>query len=246
MAVWREIWQESIATGKETLIKNDQKGKLFEELKQKYPGDAMIIFEEAIAYDCQKNYKKAVELYDKACNELPVQHWKDNANYLRKKAEIKSANISLPKLTLDDVNKIDSGELSENDFKLFGYYYLHSYYYLPDNIRNLAISSISRIDTESAMAIAIFRTCIEVSLKEIFEPEYHFNDDDPLCSVINTLENDGKIEAMAQTFRKIKDKGNEAVHQAKVFQPKEIARIIVRFDTAMAYLNSKFKEAYKA
>ena len=33
MAVWREIWQESIATGKETLIKNDQKGKLFEELQ---------------------------------------------------------------------------------------------------------------------------------------------------------------------------------------------------------------------
>ena len=65
MAVWREIWQESIATGKETLIKNDQKGKLFEELKQKYPKDAMIIFEEAIAYDCQKNYKKLLNYMKK-------------------------------------------------------------------------------------------------------------------------------------------------------------------------------------
>ena len=246
MAVWREIWQESIAVGKETLIKNDQKGKLFEALKQKYPKDAMVIFEEAIAFDCQKNYKKAIELYEIACSKLPVQHWKDNADYLLKKAEIKKANITLPKLTLDDVNKIDSGELTENDFKLFGYYYLHSYYYLPDNIRNLAISSISRIDTESAMAIAIFRTCIEVSLKEIFESEYHFDDDVPLCTVIDTLSNDGKIDDMAATFRKIKDKGNEAVHQAKIFQPKEIARVIVRFDLAMDYLNNMFKETYKS
>ena len=48
MAVWRKIWQDSIKVGKETLLKNDQKGKLFEGLKQKYPNDAMVIFEEAI------------------------------------------------------------------------------------------------------------------------------------------------------------------------------------------------------
>ena len=53
--------------------------------------------------------------------------------------------------------------------------------------------------------------------------------------------NDKIYEHTEEFYR---EKGNEAVHQAKVFQPKEIARIIVRFDTAMEYLNSKFKEAY--
>ena len=59
MAVWRKIWQDSIATGKKMLQKNDQKGKVFEELKQQYPDDAMVIFEEAIAFDCMKCYKQA-------------------------------------------------------------------------------------------------------------------------------------------------------------------------------------------
>lgn len=239
MAVWRKIWQDSIATGKKMLQKNDQKGKVFEELKQQYPDDAMVIFEEAIAFDCMKCYKQAIELYQKAVNELPVEHWKNNANYLLQKAMFKKANPNLPKLTIKDAAKLETGEYSENDFKMFGYFYLHSYYHLPDNVRQLAISSMSRIDTESAMAIAIFRTCIEVTLKKVFESDYHFTDDDSFAYVLDILEKDQKINEVLSTIKKLKEAGNKAVHQAKVFEPKEIAKIIVYFDTVMDYLDKK-------
>ena len=241
MAVWRKIWQDSIATGKKMLQKNDQKGKVFEELKQQYPDDAMVIFEEAIAFDCMKCYKQAIELYQKAVNELPVEHWKNNANYLLQKAMFKKENPNLPKLTIKDAAKLETGEYSENDFKMFGYFYLHSYYHLPDNVRQLAISSMSRIDTESAMAIAIFRTCIEVTLKQVFASEYNFTDDDNLAYVLETLEKDNQIDEILSTVKKLKEAGNKAIHQAKVFEPKEIAKIIVYFDTAMEYLDKKNK-----
>lgn len=246
MAVWRQIWQECISVGKETLLRNDQKGKLFEVLKQKYPDDAMVIFEEAIAFDCMKNYKKAIELYQAAYNQLPVEHWKNNANYLLQKAIIKNTNQKIPKLTQGDVSKLKTSELSENDFKMFGYFYLHSYYHLPDNVRQLAISSMSRIDTESAMAIAIFRTCIEVTLKQVFASEYNFTDDDNLAYVLETLEKDNQIDEILSTVKKLKEAGNKAIHQAKIFEPKEIAKNIVYFDTAMEYLDLKLKELAKS
>ena len=242
MSVWRQIWQDCISVGKETLLKNDQKGKLFEELKQKYPGDAMVFFEEAIALDCLKNYKKAIELYQTAYNELPVKHWKENANYLLQKAKIKNTNIKIPKLTVEDVKKLETNELNENDFKMFGYFYLHSYCHLPDNVRQLAISSMSRIDTESAMAIAIFRTCIEISLKKVFKEEYNFTDDDSLGYVIETLEKDNQINEILSPIKKIRKAGNDAIHQAKVFAPNEIAKIIVYFDIVMEHFDKKFKE----
>lgn len=246
MSIWRKIWQECITIGKETLLRNDQKGKLFEELREKYPNDAMVIFEEAITFDCMKNYKRAIELYQTAFNELPVNHWKDNANYLLQKARIKSTNQIIPKLTLDDVEKLKTAELSENDFKMFGYFYLHGYYHLPDNVRQLAISSMSMIDTESAMSIAIFRTCVEVTLKETFKLEYTFTDDDNLAYVLKKLEQDNQIEEILSVVKKLRDYGNDAIHQAKNFEPKEIAKIIVFFDTTMEYLNLKLKELAKS
>lgn len=239
MAVWRKIWQDSIKVGKETLLKNDQKGKLFNELKQKYPEDAMVIFEEAIAFDCMKNYKKAIELYSNACENLPVEHWKNNAKFLKNRAEIKITNQTIPKATAEEIHNISEEEIIK--YKMPAYFYLHSYYYLPHNIRYLAISSMSRIDTESAMAIAIFRTCLEVSLKMIFEDEYHFDREDKLSYIIKKLSDDNKIDDMKKIFLKINDKGNEAIHDAKEFTPEEIARVIVRFDLTMEYLNNKFK-----
>ena len=243
MAVWRKIWQDSIKVGKETLLKNDQKGKLFEELKQKYPNDAMVIFEEAITFDCMKNYKRAIELYKKAYDELPVEHWQNNAKFLQNRAEIKSTNQNIPKKTVEEIHNISEEDII--NYKLPAYFYLHTYYYLPHNIRYLAISSMSRIDTESAMAIAIFRTCLEVSLKIIFEDEYHFDREDKLSYIIKRLSDDNKIDDMKKLFLKINDKGNDAIHDAKEFTPDEIAKVIVRFDLVMEYLNNKFKELAK-
>lgn len=243
MAVWRKIWQDSIKVGKDTLLKNDQKGKLFDELKQKYPDDAMVIFEEAIAFDCMKNYKKAIELYHEACERLPVEHWKNNAKFLLQNAEIKSTKQNIQKPIVEDIYNISDEEVIS--YKLSAYFYLHSYSYLPHNIRYLAISSMSRIDTESAMAIAIFRTCLEVSLKIVFEDEYHFDREDKLSFIIKKLSDDSKIDDMKTLFLKINDKGNEAIHDAKEFTPDEIAKVIIRFDSAMEYLNKKFKELEK-
>lgn len=243
MAVWRKIWQDSIEVGKEALLKNDQKGKLFEELKQKYPDDAMVIFEEAIAFDCMKIYPKAITLYQEACKNLPVAHWKDNANFLLKRAEIKSTNQKIPKTTLEEIHNITEDEII--NYKMPAYFYLHSYYYLPHNIRYLAISSMSRIDTESAMAIAIFRTCLEVSLRMLFENKYHFDRDDKLSYIIKKLSEENEIDDMKNLFFEINEKGNDAIHDAKDFSPDQIAKIIVRFDIAMDYLNNKFKELEK-
>ena len=245
MAVWRKIWQDSIATGKEMLLKNDQKGKIFEKLKQEYPGDAMVIFEEAIAFDCMKCYKQAIELYQKAFEELPVEHWKENARYLLNKAEKKVINIQIPKRTIADAEDATTEEAAIS-FKLDAYYYLHSYYYLPHNVRYLAISSMSRIDTESNMAIAIFRTCIEVSLKKAFEKEYNFTKEDKLSYIIKKLDTDNKIEDMSSYFFKVNDMAIEAIHDAKIFTPKEIAKAIVYFDSSMVYLNKLFAKIYKA
>lgn len=245
MAVWRKIWQDSIATGKEMLLKNDQKGKIFEKLKQEYPGDAMIIFEEAIAFDCMKCYKQAIELYQKAINDLPVEHWKENARELCKKAERKSEKIQIPKLTIYDANNVKTEEAAIN-FKLDAYYYLHSYYYLPHNVRYLAISSMSRIDTESNMAIAIFRTCIEVSLKKAFEKEYNFSKEDKLSYIIRKLNAENKIEDMSSCFFKVNNMAIEAIHDAKTFTPKEIAQAIVYFDISMEFLNKLFAKIYKS
>lgn len=241
MSIWREIWKEAINTGKDTLLKNDQKGKMFIELKEKYPEDAMIILEEAMTFDCMKNYKKAIELYEQAYMQLPVQHWKDTANYYLQKAKIKATGQIIPKLNNDDIIKLKSGELTEVDFKLFGYFNLHSYYHMPHNIRYLAISSLSRIDSEPAIALIIFRTCMEISLKSIFK-EYNFSENDNLAEIISILKKDNKIYNMASYFRIIKDIGNEAAHQSKNFTSEEIAQAIVYFDIVMEYLNLQFKE----
>jgi hypothetical protein len=244
VAVWRKIWQDSIKVGKETLLKNDQKGKLFDKLKQTYPDDAMVIFEEAIAFDCMKIYPKAIQLYQDACDNLPVEHWKNNAKFLLKRAEIKNTKQIIPKATLEEIHNISEEEII--NYKLPAYFYLHSYYHLPHNIRYLAISSMSRIDTESAMAIAIFRTCLEVSLKMIFEDEYHFDREDKLSYIIKRLSDDNKIDDMKKLFLKINDKGNDAIHDAREFTTDEIAKVIIRFDLAMEYLDKKFKESKKA
>ena len=115
-----------------------------------------------------------------------------------------------------------------------------------DNVRQLAISSMSRIDTESAMAIAIFRTCVEVTLKEIFKSKYNFTDDDNLAYVLKTLEQDNQIEEILSIVKELKDYGNKAIHQAKKFESQEIAKIIVYFDRTMEYLNLKLKELAKS
>lgn len=246
MAVWRKIWQDSIKAGKKTLVQNDQKGKIFEELKEEYPGDAMVIFEEAIAFDCMKNYKRAIELYQKAYQELPVKHWKENANYFLQKAIIKNTNQTIAKLTSYDAKSV----VNEDEvikFKLDAYFNLHSYYHLSETVRYLAIFSMSRIDTESNMAIAIFRTCLEVALKQIYKKEFGVTDDEllddmKLCDVINELDANCLIDDMTPTFKKIKGVANDAIHKAKVFTPRQIAETIVLFDYAMDFLDKKYKE----
>ena len=244
MAVWRKIWQDSIEVGKEALLKNDQKGKLFDELKQKYPDDAMVIFEEAIAFDCMKIYPKAITLYQEAYEKLPVEHWKNNANFLLIRAKIKSTNQKIPKAKIDEIHNITEDEII--NYKMTAFFYLHSYYHLPHNIRYLAISSMSRIDTESAMAIAIFRTCLEVSLRMLFEKDYHFDREDKLSFIIKKLSDDNKIDDKKNLFFDINNNGNDAIHDAKDFSTDEIAEVIIKFDIAMEYLNKKFKELEKA
>ena len=96
------------------------------------------------------------------------------------------------------------------------------------------------------MAIAMFRTCIEVSLKDLFLEEYHFTYDDSFAYVFDTLNADGKLDNMTEVIEIVKKKGNKAIHQAEVFTPKDISKTIVYFDSIMEYLNSKFEKKCKA
>ncbi|MEE0999432.1 MAG: hypothetical protein UIH41_07215 [Treponemataceae bacterium] len=104
---WRKIWKESIMECQKAILSNDQKGKIFKSLKEKYNDDKMVLFEEGISYECLKQYDKAVELYEQVSSEekgLPVAHWRNRANIFLQRAKKKSLNAQHLEISKKIVN----------------------------------------------------------------------------------------------------------------------------------------------
>lgn len=167
---WRKIWKESIIECQKAILSNDQKGKIFKSLKEKYNDDKMVLFEEGISYECLKQYDKAVELYEQVSskeNGLPVAHWRSRANIFLQRAKNKKSKCPI----LGDLEEDCKPHVIWNAF-----YYLHSYVYIPKHIRYMSISSIARVGSEPEMSIVIFRTCFEEILRFVYPEEYKQND----------------------------------------------------------------------
>ncbi len=218
----------------------------------------MLLFEKAIALECIGKKNEAKEFYEKASDEkngLPVAHWRKRAKYFSNRLE-RGGFLS------DDLN------FNQNIFNVQWdlYFNIHSYSNLDDYVRYLAISSVSRIGSEPAMAIVIFRTCLEIGLWTYFEKEVNQINDiykkkhysknknrKPLDIGLNNLldnMNDKPYNLFKPNEYKVYDKvriaGNEAVHPGTLkdgipfyYTEDQLRYIMHNFNEAMRYLNMR-------
>lgn len=234
MSEWRDIWKTSIETCQNTIKNKNNDGDLFKKLRNKkevddffqenepYKDDRMVDFEEGIACECLGLYDKAISIYTKVSDEnngLPVKHWRKRANFFLERATQKKQGRVFSDNLIDNLNLTDLFNVQWNT-----YYYLHSFVYLPNHLRYLAISSISRIDSESQMAIVIFRTCMEEVLRlfypELYEQNKRAHKD--FDTFISTLYNRGalftnnpeknQLELEYELSNEIRVRGNDAAH----------------------------------
>ena len=234
MSEWRDIWKISIETCRDTIIQKDKEGDLFKKLRNKkeideffqesqpYKDDKMVDFEEGIACECLGQYDKAIKIYEYVSSEengLPVKHWRKRAEFFLERAKQKKQGRAFSDNLIENLNMTDLFNVQWNIF-----YYLHSFIYLPNHIRYLAISSISRIDSESQMSIVIFRTCMESVLSILYPDVYRKNKQNhsDLDTFINTLykketlfinnANKQQLELEYELSKEIRQRGNAAAH----------------------------------
>ncbi len=263
---WRDIWQEIIETSKKNLLEQDVSYKSFSEIEEKYPNDKMVLFEKAITAECLGDAKTAKEFYEKASDEekgLPVKHWRNRAAYFLRRIEKEGCR---------NYSKLDTKKSVENA-QLDVYFNIHSFYYLEDYLRYLAISSVSRIHSEPAMAIVIFRTCLEIGLWTYFEKDadeinnflknkkkmddYNEYEVD-LKTLINQLHRRGLFDEREtlneyEIYKDVKNDGNKAAHPGKLkigvppfkYSDKELIIVLDNFNKAMFYLNKHAKEQHQ-
>lgn len=260
---WRDAWKLLIDASGET-IRNGKPDNTepFDNLTD-LQDDKMLLFEKAIAYECLGNANKAKEFYALASDKkegLPVEHWRKRAKYFLNRLEV-NGNECVENLSINSLNTNQTVENVQWDL----YYNIHSYTYLDDYIRYLAISSVSRVYSEPAMAIVIFRTCLEIALWTYFEKDaeeinnsfvlQYKKDPDfeiSLKSLINGLykrklfpkkEND--------EFYQLKKYGDNAAHPGKIkneppfkYKDEQLIKIFESFNKTMYYLNEHAKEKY--
>ena len=205
MSEWRDICKTSIETCQNTIKDKVKDGDLFKKLRNKkevdeyfqenqpYKDDKMVDFEEGIACECLEQYDKAIDIYTKVSDEnngLPVKHWRKRAKFFLERTTQKKQGRVFSDNLVENLNLTDLFNVQWNT-----YYYLHSFVHLPNHIRYLAISSISRIDSEPQMAIVIFRTCMEEILAILYPDAYEKNKKahKDLDTFINTLYEKGHL-----------------------------------------------------
>ncbi len=255
--VWRDIWQEIIeASGKDLQNENNDLREL-QKIEEKYPNDKMILFEKAIAYEVLGNRDNAIKFYKEAADDksgLPVKHWRKRAKYFYEYLE---NNVCHP---FGDLNINQSFENNQLDT----YFNIHSYCYLNTYIRYLAISSVSRLHSEPAMAIVIFRTCLETGLWTYFEKDVEsINEnyketqkdgyDINLDNLLKQMNNKGlfTIKDEYDVYKYIKKEGNKAAHPGKIkeigkpfkYSDSELNTILLNFNKMLRILNSRAKNA---
>lgn len=154
---WRDIWQEIIETSRIVLRRKEKDLEGFKCLDAKYPDDKMLIFEKAITAECLNNEELAKKYYLEASDEktgLPVKHWKERAKYFLDRINERGCNKTTYLNPNDELFQIQWNT----------YFNIHAFENLDDYLCYLSISSVSRIHSEPAMAIVVFRTCLELGL----------------------------------------------------------------------------------
>ncbi len=259
---WRDAWKKLIDASREMICKGEKDNtKPFDDLIS-LRDDKMLLFEKAIAFECLGNKEKASELYKAASDEktgLPVKHWRKRAKYFLDR-------LSRGGFLTSDLNtNMDSFNIQWDL-----YFNIHYYSYLDDYIRYLAISSVSRIGSEPAMAIVIFRTCLEIGLWTYFEKQaneinedykrkHYKRDEKPRDIGLNDL-----LDKMNNTpyclfkkneytvYDKIRIAGNKAAHPGTIkdavpfiYSPEELICIMDNFNQTMRYLNEHAKKINK-
>lgn len=258
---WRDAWKKLIDASRE-MIQNGDKNNTepFDNLR-KLQDDKMLLFEKAIAYECLGNNQKAKELYIKASDEkegLPVEHWRKRAKYFLDRLE-KNGNVCIDNLSINSLNTNQSVENVQWDL----YYNIHFYSNIDDYIRYLAISSVSRVHSEPAMAIVIFRTCLEIALWTYFEKDAEeintlyrtANNKDPgyeisLSYLLKQLNNRKIFTSRKEynTYYDLKEYGDKAAHPGKIkeeppfkYSDDELIQILECFNKTLFYLNEHAK-----
>lgn len=228
MSLFREIWKKSIYYNQQMVLKEDQKGNtVFKDLINEFPDDGMVYFERGIAFETMGKYGLAKLDYEKAKELFPVPHWKKNADFYIERTTLKKSNFNYV------INKTDF-----NKYKLDILFTLHTYVFIPNKLRYLAISSVSRIDSEPEMAIIVFRTCIESALKE-FENTPNNNTSNHLETLITNL----IPRELFQDFDNIRRQGNNAVHSnSETYSDSDLIDILTNFINCMSFINDKFKQ----
>lgn len=246
---WRDAWKKLIDASQKSIIKRDTTP--FDELTT-LQDDKMLLFEKAIALECIDKKPEAKKYYELAADEengLPVKHWRKRAKYFLDRLDhggfmTTDLNISQPVFNIQwDV-----------------YFNIHSYSNLDNYIRYLAISSVSRVGSEPAMAIVIFRTCLEIGLwtyfKKIVEDinadykrkNYLKKWDVDLNYLLTEMDNQGVLKSNEFTaYDKIRLYGNEAAHPGLLdenekpyhYEDDELGIILNYFNQMMWFLNER-------
>ncbi len=239
MSEWKNIWRESIEASRRTIIEDPKCKNFFKELCKKYPKDKMVLFEKAISLDWLKNYSDAIELYEKVSSEndgLPVEHWRDIASFLLERCKEKKEKRPLP----NELKEFLAIGFNGNRDLIYCYqwnafYLLHNFTKLPAHVRYLAISSITRIDSEPEMSVIIFRSCMEESFKKL-HPERK--------DTISWLDEFVKSSILPKEYiglsNMLRKNGNKAIHHGEI--ENSIDDIIFSFVTMMKYCNEEFSK----
>lgn len=249
---WRDAWNKLIAASKNSVLGGTIEP--FDELTT-LQDDKMLLFEKAIALECMSKKNEAKEFYKQAADEktgLPVRHWRKRAKYF--------------------LNRLDRGGFMTSDLNLTQdifniqwdvYFNIHYYANLDDYIRYLAISSVSRIGSEPAMAIVIFRTCLEIGLWTYFEKEANLINEDykrkhykkdghqreiglnDLLDCMNEKPYNLFKKNEFKVYDKVRIAGNAAAHPGTLkdgvpfhYTEEQLRYIMNDFNEAMRYLDS--------
>lgn len=249
MSEWRDIWKEIIDISKKTLLEKDTELKCFKQIEEKYKNDKMITFEKGITCECFHDFENAKKYYELAANEkngLPVAHWRKRAKYFLERISTKGCSLTY------DLNLNYDYETIQWDT----FYNIHSYFYLDDYIRYLAISSVSRIHSEPAMAIIIFRVCIETglytyfneSVKRIRGNKKYFSLDELLKQMFERPYSLFKSNEYT-AYDKIRHEGNIAAHPGIIkenekpykYNDDQLKYILNDFNQSLFFLNERAK-----
>lgn len=210
MANWHKIWKDAIS-GNSRLQRNRVDGEMhFEQLLKKYGDDGMIFWEWALAYDTIGEKSLALEKFKMAKEKLPLEHWKERAQF--------------------GIDRIENNSLEKYPCQIHAMYELHSYLYSKNEqeqeLKYLLISSLPNVEVETASTLIYFRVALESFLDAIAqysEIKLDYNLCDDIDFVCTKFRFSIKIKDAMHRIRKA---GNAKIHANLSEEDKKLAKYI--------------------